>query len=95
MFICGLNFCNVKVFGEMEFWFVFVKIVVIGVMIVGGIVILFFGVKMNGEYVLGLSNFWLYGGFLLYGVGGFVVLFVVVMFVYGGVEIIGIIGGEV
>ncbi|CAJ0714611.1 MULTISPECIES: amino acid permease [Ralstonia] len=94
MLICGLNLCNVKVFGEMEFWLALIKIVAIGAMIVGGTVILFLGVKMNGEHASGLSNLWSHGGFLPHGVGGLVASFAVVMFAYGGVEIIGITGGE-
>lgn len=94
MLICALNLCNVKVFGEMEFWLALIKIVAIGAMIVGGIAILFLGVQMNGEQAPGLSNLWAHGGFLPHGVGGLVASLAVVMFAYGGVEIIGITGGE-
>jgi len=94
MLICGLNLCNVKVFGEMEFWLALVKIVAIAAMIIGGTLILFLGVKMNGEHPAGLTNLWAHGGFMPHGVGGLIASLAVVMFAYGGIEIIGITGGE-
>jgi histidine transporter len=94
MLICGLNLCNVKVFGELEFWLALVKILAIGAMILGGTLILFLGVKMNGEHSPGLTNLWAHGGFLPHGAGGLIASLAVVMFAYGGIEIIGITGGE-
>jgi histidine transporter len=94
MLICGLNLCNVKVYGEMEFWLALVKILAIVAMIVGGAVILFTGMQLHGEHAPAVANLWAHGGFLPNGWGGLVASLAVVMFAYGGIEIIGITGGE-
>ncbi|HKU00978.1 MAG TPA: amino acid permease [Paraburkholderia sp.] len=94
LLICALNLCNVKIFGEMEFWLSLAKILAIGAMIVGGAAIIVLGINMNGEQAHGLSNLWTHGGFAPHGAGGLVASLAVVMFAYGGIEIIGITGGE-
>lgn len=94
--ICGLNLCYVKVFGEFEFWLLIIKVGVIVVMIGGGVVILFIGMYFGYLVdMLMFVNLWNYGGFLLNGVGGLIVLLLVVIFVYGGIEVIGMSVGEV
>ncbi len=92
-FIAALNLLSVKVFGELEFWFSLVKVTAIVAMIVAGIAVLIFGFGMHDTSV-GLSNLWSDGGFFPNGFGGFVACFAVVMFAFGGTEIIGITAGE-
>lgn len=93
--IGGLNLCNVKVFGEMEFWLSLLKVGAIVAMILGGFGIMLFGIHTAGEtQASGLSNLWAHGGFLPNGVGGLIASFAVVMFAFGGIEIIGITAGE-
>ena len=93
--IGGLNLCNVKVFGEMEFWLSLLKVVAIVAMILGGFGIMLFGIHSAGEtQASGLSNLWAHGGFMPNGVGGLIASFAVVMFAFGGIEIIGITAGE-
>jgi len=93
--IGGLNLCNVKVFGEMEFWLSLLKVGAIVAMILGGFGILLFGIHSAGEaQVSGLSNLWAHGGFMPNGIGGLIASFAVVMFAFGGIEIIGITAGE-
>lgn len=93
--IGGLNLCNVKVFGEMEFWLSLLKVGAIVAMILGGFGIMLFGIHSAGEtQASGLSNLWAHGGFMPNGVGGLVASFAVVMFAFGGIEIIGITAGE-
>jgi histidine transporter len=94
LFICALNLCNVKVFGELEFWLALIKILAISSMIIGGIVVLSFGITLGQSHVSGLQNYWVNGGFFPHGMGGVIAALSVVMFAYGGVEIIGITGGE-
>ncbi|KAB7487882.1 amino acid permease, partial [Klebsiella michiganensis] len=91
----GLNLCNVKVFGEMEFWLSLLKVGAIVAMILGGFGIMLFGIHSAGEtQASGISNLWAHGGFLPNGVGGLIASFAVVMFAFGGIEIIGITAGE-
>ncbi|NMY28249.1 amino acid permease [Pseudomonas sp. WS 5021] len=95
LLIGGLNLCNVKVFGEMEFWLSLLKVGAIVAMILGGFGIMLFGVHSAGEApATGLSNLWAHGGFMPNGVGGLIASFAVVMFAFGGIEIIGITAGE-
>ena len=93
--IGGLNLCNVKVFGEMEFWLSLLKVGAIVAMILGGFGIMLFGIHSAGEtQASGLSNLWAHGGFMPNGIGGLIASFAVVMFAFGGIETIGITAGE-
>jgi len=93
--IGGLNLCNVKVFGEMEFWLSLLKVGAIVAMILAGLGIMAFGLgQAGGDHVVGVSNLFEHGGFLPNGIGGLIASFAVVMFAFGGIEIIGITAGE-
>ncbi|AIO65938.1 amino acid permease [Burkholderia oklahomensis] len=92
--ICGLNLCHVKVFGELEFWLSIIKVGAIVAMIGGGAAILFTGMKLGGSGAPSLSNLWSHGGFLPNGIGGLVASLSVVIFAYGGIEVIGMSAGE-
>ncbi|WP_085718241.1 amino acid permease [Pseudomonas sp. B28(2017)] len=91
----GLNLCNVKVFGEMEFWLSLLKVAAIVAMILGGFGIMLFGISSApGTQATDISNLWTQGGFMPNGVGGLIASFAVVMFAFGGIEIIGVTAGE-
>ncbi|SMG58665.1 amino acid permease [Paraburkholderia susongensis] len=92
--ICGLNLCHVKVFGEMEFWLSIIKVVAIVAMIGGGVAILGTGMHLGGGTTPALSNLWSHGGFMPNGVGGLIASLSVVIFAYGGIEVIGMSAGE-
>ena len=91
----GLNLCNAKVFGEMEFWLSLLKVAAIVAMILGGFGIMLFGISTApGAQATDISNLWSHGGFMPNGVGGLIASFAVVMFAFGGIEIIGVTAGE-
>ncbi|EJL00429.1 amino acid permease [Pseudomonas chlororaphis] len=93
--IGGLNLCNVKVFGEMEFWLSLLKVGAIVAMILAGFGIMLFGIgSASSEQATGVANLWAHGGFMPHGIGGLIASFAVVMFAFGGIEIIGITAGE-
>jgi histidine transporter len=96
VFLIGaLNLCSVKVFGETEFWLSLLKVGAIIAMILAGFGIMLFGMgSVSGAGVSSVSNLWAYGGFMPNGVGGLVASLAVVMFAFGGIEIIGITAGE-
>lgn len=101
VFLIGaLNLCAVKVFGEMEFWLSLLKVGAIVAMILGGFGIMLFGISSSAtgasttETVASISNLWAHGGFMPNGIGGLVASLAVVMFAFGGIEIIGITAGE-
>lgn len=97
LLIGGLNLCSVKVFGEMEFWLSLLKVAAIVAMILAGFGIMLFGIGSAGSAhasATGISNLWSFDGFMPNGVGGLIASFAVVMFAFGGIEIIGITAGE-
>ncbi|GKW12127.1 proline-specific permease ProY [Pectobacterium carotovorum subsp. carotovorum] len=93
LIIGAINLMNVKVFGELEFWLSFFKVATIIIMIVAGIGIIVWGIGNGGEPT-GIHNLWSNGGFFSNGVMGMILSLQLVMFAYGGVEIIGITAGE-
>ncbi|MBF8635645.1 amino acid permease [Pseudomonas putida] len=95
LFIGALNLCNVKVFGELEFWLSLLKVGAIVAMILAGLGIMAFGFSQVGSgQAVGLGNLFDHGGFMPNGVAGLIASFAVVMFAFGGIEIIGVTAGE-
>lgn len=91
--ITAINLINVEAFGEFEFWFALVKVVAIIAMILLGLAIILFGFGRGGEAV-GFTNLTAHGGFFPKGITGLLLSLVMVMFSFGGVELIGITAGE-
>ncbi|RTG25314.1 amino acid permease [Serratia marcescens] len=89
--INAINLANVKVYGEMEFWFAIIKVVAIIGMIVFGAYLLFSG--MGGPEAT-VTNLWAQGGFFPNGVMGLVMAMAVIMFSFGGLEMVGITAAE-
>ncbi len=95
VFVIGaLNLCSVKVFGELEFWLSLLKVGAIIAMIAAGAGVLVFGSSAADGTVAGIRNLWEHGGFMPNGVGGLIASLAVVMFAFGGIEVIGITAGE-
>lgn len=92
--ITCVNLLSVKLFGEFEFYFALIKVVAIIGMIILGLIIIFTGIGNNGVPI-GFSNLFDEGGFLPNGITGVLLSLVLVMFSFGGVELVGITGGEV
>lgn len=93
LIIGAINLATVKVFGEVEFWLSLFKVATIIVMILAGLGIIFWGIGNDGQ-ATGISNLWTNGGFVPNGWIGVVLSLQVVMFAFGGIEIIGITAGE-
>ncbi|MFI6428739.1 amino acid permease [Rhodococcus oryzae] len=92
-FIGAINLLSVKVFGELEFWFTLIKVAAIVAMIAAGVAILIFGFGIH-DTSTGISQLWSEGGFFATGFGGFIGCFAIVVFAFGGTEIIGVTAGE-
>lgn len=86
-----INLANVKIYGEMEFWFAIIKIAAIIGMIVFGSYLLVSG---SGGPEAGISNLWSQGGFMPFGLEGLVMATAIIMFSFGGLELIGITAAE-
>jgi histidine transporter len=95
MFLGAINLIHVKVFGELEFWLSIIKVSAIVAMILGGIGLMFYGFHADHSSVVpGIQNLWIYDGFMPHGIAGLVACLSVVVFAFGGIEIIGLTAGE-
>ena len=102
--ITAANLMGVSKFGEIEFWFAIIKIVAVLAMIVGGLAVIAFNLPTDSGVRASFANwFALDGGFLPNGVmqrnadgtwTGLLMALVVVMFSFGGTELIGVTAGE-
>jgi aromatic amino acid transport protein AroP len=87
----GIGLSNVRAFGETEFWFAIVKVVAVVAMIAGGIWLLATGAAGPQASV---ANLWRHGGFLPHGWQGLALSMAVIMFSFGGLELIGVTAAE-
>ncbi|MDR1264380.1 MAG: amino acid permease [Propionibacteriaceae bacterium] len=102
--ITAANLIGVKAFGEFEFWFAIIKVAAVIGMIVLGLVVVFAGIHAASAATRPSFShlFDVGGGFLPFGLMsqvdgawvGLLMALVVVMFSFGGVELIGITAGE-
>ena len=102
--IAALNLMGVNKFGEFEFWFAIIKIVAVLAMILGGLYVIIANVPTASGIRASFANwFTVDGGFLPHGLmtrnadgtwTGLLMALVVVMFSFGGTELIGITAGE-
>lgn len=89
--INAVNLVNVRLYGETEFWFALIKVLAIIGMIGFGIWMLATG--RGGEHA-SIDNLWRDGGFLATGWKGLILSLAVIMFSFGGLELIGITAAE-
>ncbi|MDT0164637.1 amino acid permease [Actinotalea sp. AC32] len=88
----AVNLAGVRSFGEFEYWFAALKVGVIVVFLVVG-VLLVLGVLPDRDPV-GLTNLLGHGGFAPEGLAGIAAGLLVVVFAFGGIEIITIAAAE-
>ncbi|WP_231129330.1 amino acid permease [Bifidobacterium choloepi] len=98
------NLLGVSKFGEFEFWFALIKIVAVIAMIVGGAAVIVMNLPTDSGIRASFANWFdVGGGFLPNGImqrsadgqwTGLLMALVVVMFSFGGTELIGITAGE-
>lgn len=86
--IVGINLFQVKYYGEMEFWFAGIKILALIAFILLGALIL--TGLLPSHLHEPFSNYTAHGGFFPHGIKGTFSAFLVVMFSYGGAELIGV-----
>ncbi|RBA37101.1 MULTISPECIES: amino acid permease [Acinetobacter] len=95
MFLGAINLIHVKVFGELEFWLSIVKVTAIVAMILGGLGLMIYGFNADqAGFTTGIQNLWIHEGFMPNGIVGLIACLSVVVFAFGGIEIIGITAGE-
>ncbi|WP_263120502.1 amino acid permease [Cellulomonas fimi] len=87
-----VNLSGVRQFGELEFWFAFIKVAaIVGFLIIGTLLVL--GL-LPGTDPVGTSNLLGHGGFAPEGIGGVAAGLLVVVFAFGGIEIVTIAAAE-
>ena len=86
-----INLTNVKTFGETEFWFAIIKVGAIIGMILLGLYLLMSG---EGGEQASVSNLWSHGGFFPNGFSGMIMALAIIMFSFGGLELVGITAAE-
>ncbi|GAA1483238.1 amino acid permease [Brachybacterium fresconis] len=93
LIVGAANLASVRWFGELEFVFTIVKVAAVVAMVLGGAAILVFGLgaQSGGNP---LTNLTADGGFFPHGAGGMISAFILVLFAFGGTEIIGVAGTE-
>lgn len=92
MFVTLINLFNVRFYGEFEFGLALIKVVTVVGMMIFGIFLIVTGTNDNQASI---HHLWDHGGFFPYGAIGVVLATAVVMFSFGGTELIGIAAGEV
>lgn len=86
-----VNLVNVRLYGEFEFWTAVIKVAaIIGMIVFGGYIIF----TQMGSFPENLSNLWQHDGYMPHGIWGVALSLVIVMFSFGGIELIGITAGE-
>lgn len=93
LIISAANLAAVRLFGELEFLLTLIKVGAVVAMIVGGAAILAFNLGSQPE-TMGVSNLWSDGSFFANGISGMAASFILVLFAFGGTEIIGVAGTE-
>ncbi len=100
--VAGLNLLGVRAYGETEFWLALVKVVAVLAMIVGGLIVIWLHVSGTGNSPASFAHLVDDGGFFPNGflsfshghLSGFAMALTVVLFSFGGTELIGITAGE-
>ncbi|MXP67197.1 amino acid permease [Pantoea sp. Aalb] len=91
LLINAINLTNVKLFGEMEFWFALIKIIAVISMIIFGSWLI---ISNNGGPQASITNLWNKGGFFPNGITGLIMMMAIIMFSFGGLELVGITAAE-
>ncbi|WP_245207711.1 amino acid permease [Rothia nasimurium] len=87
-----LNLTSVKSFGVVEFFLSSIKVSAVVLFIIFGLALVFFG--LPGQDATGVSNLTAHGGFMPNGLSSIWIALAVVMFSFGGIELISISAAE-
>ena len=92
--ITSVNLSRVRIFGELEFWASMVKVTAIVLMIILGTFLIISGC-LEGKTPAGLASLGTVGNWFPFGLRGLFLSFALVIFSFGGVELLGMTAGEV
>ncbi|MCP3427166.1 amino acid permease [Rothia sp. AR01] len=91
--VLSMNLLSVKVFGELEFWFAFIKVAALVVFLIVGVYFVLFGTPVEG-HATGFSLISDNGGFFPQGVLPAFIIIQGVVFAYASIELVGTTAGE-
>ena len=91
--VLSMNLLSVKVFGELEFWFAFIKVAALVVFLIVGVYFVVFGTPVEG-HATGFSLISDNGGFFPQGVLPAFIIIQGVVFAYASIELVGTTAGE-
>jgi len=91
--VVAFNLIGVAIFGELEFWFSFIKVAAIVIFLVTGVIFILTGHSLDGV-TPGLANITSHGGIFPEGVVPLAVVTSGVFFAYLGIEVIATAAGE-
>lgn len=94
LLLVALNLVSVKLFGEMEFWFVSIKILAILAIIAVSIYLIATGFVSPAGHKASLVNLWENGGLFPKGLFGFFAGFQIALFAFVGIELVGTTAAE-
>lgn len=89
--VTSINFFNVKFYGESEFWLSIIKVTAVILMIVFGMYLI---LSADSGSISSFSNLWQHGGFFPNGYEGLFYTLALLMFAFGGIELIGMAAAE-
>ncbi|WP_321941593.1 amino acid permease [Paraburkholderia tropica] len=93
-FILAMNLVAVRMFGELEFWFVLVKVVAIVSLIVVGLSMVLVSYTSPSGVHASLGHLFERKSFLPHGIMGFLAGFQIAIFSFGGIELVGTTAAE-
>jgi AAT family amino acid transporter len=88
-----INMRSVKFFGESEYWLSMIKVATIVALLLCGLAIVVFKIGDVGAHAH-VANLWQYGGILPKGFAGLLAAIPLVIFSFGGTEVIGLAAAE-
>ncbi|WP_341676244.1 D-serine/D-alanine/glycine transporter [Niveibacterium sp. SC-1] len=94
LLLLSLNLVNVKMFGELEFWFAMIKIVAIVGLILIGVYMVVSGFTSPSGTQAAFSHLWNEGGMFPKGALGFFAGFQIAVFAFVGIELVGATAAE-
>jgi amino acid transporter, AAT family len=93
LLLYAINMRNVSSFGEMEYWLSMIKVASIMAVLLCGLAILVLKIGSTGLHAQ-VANLWRYGGILPRGFSGLLNALPLVIFSFGGTEVIGLAAAE-
>jgi L-asparagine transporter-like permease len=89
----AINMTRARSFGEMEYWLAIVKVITLLSVLGCGVTILLLGIGEVSQHS-GMANLWRHGGFFPMGFSGLLAALPVVLFAFGGVEVLALAAAE-